>query len=122
MSGPGHPDQGYSGRTHAAPAPVASAAADNNLADMASRLEAALKRPAPAPAQRPAAPAPRAAAPAAVAPPAPPKSAEAAPAITPPIAEKAAETASGGDKSVDNIFGSIEEEMANLLGRPAGKA
>jgi hypothetical protein len=49
--------------------------------------------------------------------------------IAPPIAEKAPEpvaasvTAPAAEKPAapDNVFGSIEEEMANLLGRPAGK-
>jgi hypothetical protein len=106
----------------AAPAPAASAAADNNLADMASRLEAALKRPAPAPAPRPTAPAPRVAPPVAATPAAPAKAQEAAAAVAPPVVEKPAEPAAApaSDKP-ENIFGSIEEEMANLLGRPAGK-
>jgi hypothetical protein len=104
----------------AAPAPAA-AAADNNLADMASRLEAALKRPAPATAPRPAAPAPRAAPPVAATPAAPAKAPEAAPVVAPPVAEKAPEPAAAPEKQPDNVFGSIEEEMANLLGRPAGK-
>jgi flagellar biogenesis protein FliO len=109
-------------------APAASAAADNNLADMASRLEAALKRPATAP--RPIAPAPRPAPAVTVTPPAPAAAAKApeaapaaAPIVAPPIAEKAPEPAAAApapDKA-ENIFGSIEEEMANLLGRPAGK-
>jgi flagellar biogenesis protein FliO len=107
----------------AAPAPAASASADNNLADMASRLEAALKRPAPAAAAapRPAASAPRAAPPLAATPAAPVKAPEAAPVVVPPVAEKAPEPATAPEKPADNVFGSIEEEMANLLGRPAGK-
>jgi flagellar biogenesis protein FliO len=108
-------------------APAASIAADNNLADMASRLEAALKRPAAAP--RPIAPAPRPAAAVTVTPPAPAAAAKApeaapvaAPIVAPPIAEKAPEPAAApAPEKAENIFGSIEEEMANLLGRPAGK-
>ncbi len=113
-----------------APAVAPSASADQNLADMASRLEAALKRPpaTPAPAPRPATPSPAARiAPAvgATLPAAP----ETAPVTAPPIAEKAPEpvtapvAAPAPDKPAapDNMFGSIEEEMANLLGRPAGK-
>jgi len=97
-------------------APMASAASDNNLADMASRLEAALNRPA-APAARPAAAAPRPAA--TVTPPAPAKAPEAAPVVAPPIAEKAPEpAAAAAPQTTDNVFSSIEEEMANLLGRP----
>jgi hypothetical protein len=87
-----------------APQPAAASEPDQNLADMAQRLEAALRRPAaPAPAQ---------------------------PAALKPAAEK---PASGGkpataDKpaaapkpKADNVFGSLEEEMASLLGRPPGK-
>jgi flagellar biogenesis protein FliO len=108
----------------AAAAPAASAAADNNLADMASRLEAALKRPAPASPPRPAAPRVSPAAASAPAAPAkaPEKAPEAAAIVAPPLAEKAPEPAAAPvpDKP-ENIFGSIEEEMANLLGRPTGK-
>ncbi len=84
-----------------ATAPVPSD--DQNLADMAQRLEAALRRPggplaapaaAPAPAVKPVAEKPAA--------PAPEK--KPAPAAKP-----------------DNVFGSLEEEMASLLGRPPGK-
>jgi flagellar protein FliO/FliZ len=96
--------------------PAAISAADQNLADMAQRLEAALRRPSGEPA-RSEAPEPRIGAPS-VAPDAPaaaPRSrapevsiaasasrAE-APAITPP-------TKSG--------FENLEDEMASLLGRP----
>ena len=120
-----------------APAPAAAAAPDQNLADMASRLEAALRRPGPA-----AAPAP-APAPAATARPAAP--ARVAPAVAPPIAPPAAAqdpvqpaipatapivtiepepaTAdSRADSKPDDVFGSIEQEMANLLGRPSGSS
>lgn len=127
-----------------APAPALSASADQNLADMASRLEAALRRPAPAPAPpaRPAAPAPKPAAPVAeaprvapivappVAPPIAPPAASAA--VQPPepvvaiptsasVVEKPVEAAKPATAKTDDVFGSIEEEMANLLGRPAGK-
>lgn len=126
-------------RTKPAPAPAAapaaaSSAADQNLADMASRLEAALRRPAapaaPAPAARPA-PKPAAEAPRVAPPITPPM----APVVAPPVAaqEPAAAQAAPAvtiepDKKADekpakpdNIFGSIEEEMASLLGRPSGK-
>jgi flagellar biogenesis protein FliO len=133
-----------------APAPAASQqSADQNLADMAQRLEAALRRPAapatsaprpaaPAPAPKPAAEAPRVAPPAA--PPASPAAAPAsAPEVTAPAAaapEKpkeapapvAAKPAPAPSKAApeksdkpDDVFGSLEEEMASLLGRPAGK-
>jgi hypothetical protein len=95
--------------------PAAISAADQNLADMAQRLEAALRRPSGEPA-RSEAPEPRIGAPS-VAPEAPavaprPRAPEVsiasagraeAPAITPP-------TKSG--------FENLEDEMASLLGRP----
>jgi hypothetical protein len=83
------------------PAAAATSSDDQNLADMAQRLEAALRRPggplatpaaAPAPAVKPVAEKPVAPAP------------EKKPAPKP-----------------DNVFGSLEEEMASLLGRPPGK-
>jgi hypothetical protein len=77
-------------------------AADQNLAEMAQRLEAALRRPAPdasegAPPVAPEAPTPRASRPAP-----PPPAASAGPAE--PKAEK-------------NPFENLEDEMASLLGR-----
>lgn len=127
-------------RPKPAPAPAASsAAADQNLADMASRLEAALRRPgaaAPAPAPRPAAPKPAAEAsrvappvtppappPVTVAPPvAPPTAPEAPPiAAAPVVTIEADKPANKPAKQPDDVFGSLEEEMANLLGRPDGK-
>jgi flagellar protein FliO/FliZ len=124
-----------------APAPAASsAAADQNLADMASRLEAALRRPgapAPAPTPRPAAPKPAAETPRVappVTPPAPPVTV--APPVVPPVAPPTApeavsaapvvtieadKPANKPAKQPDDVFGSLEEEMANLLGRPDGK-
>jgi hypothetical protein len=88
-----------------APQPAAVASeTDQNLADMAQRLEAALRRPAaPAPAQ---------------------------PAALKPAAEKPAtggkpatldKPAAAPKPKTDNVFGSLEEEMASLLGRPPGK-
>jgi flagellar protein FliO/FliZ len=131
-------------RPKPAPAPD-NAEADQNLADMASRLEAALRRPAPAPA----APAPRpapAVKPAAEMPrAAPPVAPQVAPPVAPPIAPPAApvaqqalpvqapatapiisidpetNTADAKPGKTDDVFGSIEEEMASLLGRPSGK-
>jgi len=151
----------------ATPSPASAAsqqAADQNLADMAQRLEAALRRPAPAAVAAPAAPRPAAPAapkPAAeaprvappVAPPAPPAAAaKAAPEVMPPAAAAAPEKAPPAPppppaavtpapapaapapaaakaepetpekpKKPDDMFGSLEEEMANLLGRPTSK-
>jgi hypothetical protein len=129
------------------PAPVAAntAAADQNLADMATRLEAALRRPAPAPAAPAvrAAPKPSTDSPRAAPPITPPVAPAAAPAMSPPVAqesgvvpatapivtiepekkadEKAAKPQAKPQAKPDDMFGSIEEEMANLLGRPSGK-
>jgi flagellar protein FliO/FliZ len=75
---------------------------DQNLADMAQRLEAALRRPGGPLAAPAATPAP--AKPAAEKPAAPAPEKKPAPAAKP-----------------DNVFGSLEEEMASLLGRPPGK-
>lgn len=82
-------------------AATADADSDQNLADMAQRLEAALRRPG----------GPLAAA------------APAAPAVTKPAAEKPAapEKKPAPAAKPDNVFGSLEEEMASLLGRPPGK-
>jgi len=91
----------------AQPAPAPASDSDQNLADMAQRLEAALRRPGGplAPAAAPAANKPAAEKPAAAAPDKPEKSEKKpAPAAKP-----------------DNVFGSLEEEMASLLGRPPGK-
>lgn len=95
-----------------APAPTApahpAAAPDQNLADMAQRLEAALRRPGKPGSE------------AAAVPPAPQR----APAVN-GARERAAETPQPAPeqpaKKPDNVFGSLEEEMASLLGRPPGK-
>ncbi|MFC0241576.1 flagellar biosynthetic protein FliO [Rhodopseudomonas telluris] len=85
------------------PSASALSAADQNLAEMANRLEAALRRPpdvkpdAPAAAETPARPAPRA-----------PEPRAPEPRPEPPAAAPA--TKSG--------FESLEDEMASLLGRP----
>jgi hypothetical protein len=78
------------------PAPPAASSADANLAEMAQRLEAALRRPAGGsePAAPPAPP---------VAPEPPP--ARPAPSETPPAPQKSG-------------FENLEDEMASLLGRP----
>lgn len=95
--------------------PAAISAADQNLADMAQRLEAALRRPSSEP-SRSEAPEPRVGAPS-VAPDAPataprPRAPEVsiasasrseAPAVTPPT---------------KSCFENLEDEMASLLGRP----
>lgn len=83
-----------------APAPVPSSA-EQNLAEMAQRLEAALRRPAGETTAPPVAPEPPAA---------PPRAARSEPPAPPaPAAKPAAEKTS---------FENLEDEMASLLGRP----
>ncbi|RQH06255.1 flagellar biosynthetic protein FliO [Bradyrhizobium sp. RP6] len=83
-----------------APAPVPSSA-EQNLAEMAQRLEAALRRPAGETSAPPVAPEPPAA---------PPRAARSEPPAPPaPAAKPAAEKTS---------FENLEDEMASLLGRP----
>jgi hypothetical protein len=96
------------------PQPAAhDAGGDQNLADMAQRLEAALRRPG-APAGKPAAPAnPALNAGLASAPRIDSLNGARDKAAKP---EPAAAPAEGGA-----AFGSLEQEMASLLGRPSGK-
>ncbi|MEY9186084.1 flagellar protein FliO/FliZ [Bradyrhizobium sp. USDA 326] len=83
-----------------APAPVPSSA-EQNLAEMAQRLEAALRRPAGETTAPPVAPEPPAV---------PPRAARSEPPAPPtPAAKPAAEKTS---------FENLEDEMASLLGRP----
>ena len=101
-----------------------STAADQSLAEMAQRLEAALRRPniapesrgpaaparaAPPPVEQTAAPAPEPKLP----PPPPPRTAQ--PAVPPPARS---DPKPGQGKS---LYDSLEQEMASLLGRPANK-
>ena len=80
------------------PSPPPAQAADQNLAEMAQRLEAALRRPAGTPAEAPP-----------VAPEPPPlRAARSEPPVTPP----------GPAQSPKSSFENLEEEMASLLGRP----
>ncbi|MFZ1968545.1 MAG: flagellar biosynthesis protein FliO, partial [Bradyrhizobium sp.] len=71
--------------------------ADQNLAEMAQRLEAALRRPTGEPVAPPVAPEPPAA--------------RTAPRSEPPSAPPAPASAKSG-------FDNLEDEMASLLGRP----
>jgi hypothetical protein len=94
-------------RTVAAPPPIPSpslSSADQNLAEMAQRLEAALRRPASEAAAEPRVGAPPVA-PEAPAVRSPPRT---EPSIAPPVAAP-------GPKSG---FENLEDEMASLLGRP----
>jgi len=89
-----------------APAPGASlSAADQNLAEMAQRLEAALRRPAAEPSE------PRIGAPP-VAPEPPPS--RPAPRVEPPAPPPAPAAAAPAKSGFENL----EDEMASLLGRP----
>lgn len=96
----------------AAPAP---ARAEPNYADMQQKMEAALRKPASAPAPR--APEPRAAQPAPQPRPAPPMPqtrampAAPAPAVSQPVAPKPSA------QEAPNPFDSLEAEMASLLGQ-----
>ncbi len=106
------------------PDPQAVAAADQNLAEMAHRLEAALRKPKPPAEGRmpppvivPPAPLPEdgvdaEGAEAAARPPRPARPAEEKPAIA---------QAEGKPKEGKALYDSLEQEMASLLGRPAGK-
>jgi len=86
-----------------APPPAPSAAADQNLAEMAQRLEAALRRPAGDAGE------PRVGAPPVAPEPPPNRGAQRnEPSVTPP-------TAPASSKSG---FENLEDEMASLLGRP----
>ena len=84
------------------PTPTPPQSADQNLAEMAQRLEAALRRPAGA---APAEPAPPVA-------PEPPVRERAAPRIEPPAPPPAPGAAP------KSSFENLEDEMASLLGRP----
>jgi hypothetical protein len=116
----------------AAPTPADTAAADQSLAEMAHRLEAALRKPnaearapAPQPRQearqepRQAQPAEQAAAPEPATPPAPPpqsrsaRPAEPKPARNAPPAKPPQST---------TLYDNLEQEMASLLGRPTNKS
>lgn len=101
------------------PPPPDLATADQNLAEMAKRLEAALRRPSPSGEARPATAAEPAAGAPSVAPEAPPVrtaprvSVEPAPSgSATPAPEVAPPTRTKGD------FENLEDEMASLLGRP----
>jgi len=102
-------------RTVAAPPPIPSpppisspslSAADQNLAEMAQRLEAALRRPAGEAATEPRVGAP----PVVPETPAGRGSSRGEPSVAPPVPPSAPSTKSG--------FENLEDEMASLLGRP----
>ena len=76
------------------PAPPPQSSADQNLAEMAQRLEAALRRPADAPIAPPVAPEP------------------------PPARPARSESARARARPQKSGFENLEDEMASLLGRP----
>jgi flagellar biogenesis protein FliO len=85
------------------PPPPAMSAADQNLAEMAQRLEAALRRPAGGDAAEP-----RVGAPPVAPEPPPARAARSEPPAAPPVAPP----------SPKSGFENLEDEMASLLGRP----
>jgi flagellar protein FliO/FliZ len=102
------------------PVSIEPSAADQSLAEMAQRLEAALRKPKPVEAAQ----APPRSAPAADAEDEPEE--EAAPPPPPPRQVRAAEAkpARATDskaKETKALYDTLEQEMASLLGRPAGK-
>jgi flagellar protein FliO/FliZ len=108
------------------PTPAETAAADQSLAEMAHRLEAALRKPnAPADARAPA-PQPRQTQPAeqtaasepAPAPPSPPQPRAARPAEPKPV--RSAPPAKPPQSTT--LYDNLEQEMASLLGRPTNKS
>jgi hypothetical protein len=92
--------------------PELNASADQNLAEMAQRLEAALRRPAKTNGVRSAEAAPRAVTADTDAPQSHPRAA--------PPAEPS--PARAEPKPAKSLYDSLEKEMASLLGRPGGKA
>ena len=94
-----------------APDPQAVAAADQNLAEMAHRLEAALRKPK-ASAEGRTAPPPVIAAP----PPSPENDVDAAAAEA--ASRPAPAQAEARPKEGKALYDSLEQEMASLLGRP----
>jgi flagellar protein FliO/FliZ len=95
-------------RTSGAQSSVAEpgAAVDQSLAEMANRLEAALRKP--------------------IAKPRPPASAESDPldeaGTTPPLAQPSTPSRSRSPNAGRMLYDSLEQEMASLLGRPTGKS
>jgi flagellar protein FliO/FliZ len=95
-----------------APEPEFNIGADQNLADMAQRLEAALRRPTKASEARP------------VEARALPADTSAAPPVQPRAAPQPAEAGAtrAEPKPAKSVYDSLEKEMASLLGRPSGKS
>lgn len=118
----------------AQPAAADAEAADQSLAEMAHRLEAALRKPSAKPERSDAreprpAPMPRAAMPAEQVEAAEPAQAPAAPAPAPSASTRSTRTTEIKPSRPEAkqpspgkaLYDSLEQEMASLLGRPAGK-
>ena len=103
-------------RVQAQPAAAEPSAADQSLAEMAQRLEAALRKP------KAATPAPALDEPddAEIAPPPPPAPPRAARPVEPKPARPDAKAREGA-KEGKALYDTLEQEMASLLGRPTGK-
>jgi flagellar protein FliO/FliZ len=103
------------------PTPADTAAADQSLAEMAHRLEAALRKPnAPAEARAPS-PQPRQAQPAEQTAPEPPPPAQ--PRAARPAEPKPARNAPPAKPPQSTtLYDNLEQEMASLLGRPTNKS
>jgi hypothetical protein len=91
---------------------------EQNLAEMAQRLESALQRPRPVPEPAVAAPAPRTAEMPRVV--ELPRAEPAAP--PPPRAEAKPAARTSAKPAAKPGFDNLEQEMASLLGRPSGKS
>src|SRR5271170_6235739 len=104
-------------RVQVQPAEAEPSAADQSLAEMAQRLEAALRKP------KPATPAPafEEVDEAEIAPPSPPAPPRAARPAGPKPARPDAKAREGA-KEGKALYDTLEQEMASLLGRPAGKS
>ncbi len=97
----------------AAPTATADTAADQSLADMAQRLEAALRKPGET-----AAPATTRSAPAESTLPPPPPRNPPRPSDAKPAARTDAKPGQGLKTEKTALYNSLEQEMASLLGRP----
>jgi flagellar protein FliO/FliZ len=110
------------------PTPAETAAADQSLAEMAHRLEAALRKPnapadarAPAPQPRQTQPAEQAAAPEPA--PAPPSPSPPQPRAARPAEPKPVRNAPAAKPPQSTtLYDNLEQEMASLLGRPTNKS
>jgi flagellar protein FliO/FliZ len=110
------------------PTPAETAAADQSLAEMAHRLEAALRKPnapadarAPAPQPRQTPPAEQAAAPEPA--PAPPSPSPPQPRAARPAEPKPVRNAPAAKPPQSTtLYDNLEQEMASLLGRPTNKS